>query len=139
MVEEWLPLVPFLLVLPYRNFLQGPLLLFFFLHFSLGSFAFWLLRVRVFVSFLLGPSVLVGRLTGRGALGWDGAGIACCSKVMCPGRGCLHDLLANFADLQLQTHFGGEGVQMASLEGSGGLSWRTDTPRHNDKLKVEVL
>lgn len=95
-----------------------------FFHFSLGSFAFCLLCAQAFVSFLLSPSILVGWRTAWRALGRDGAGIHCCSKVMCPRRGCLHDLLANFANLQLQTDFGGEGVQMASLEGSSGLTWR---------------
>lgn len=95
----------------------------FFFFFHLGSVAFWLLCVQAFVSFRLSPSILVGRLAAWRALGWDGAGIDRCSKVMRPRRGCLHDLLANLANLQLQTHFGGEGVQMASLEGSSGLTW----------------
>lgn len=102
---------------------SAPFIYSFFFQFGLGSFAFGLLCFQALVSFLLSPSVLMGRLAGRGALGWDGAGIDCCSKVICPRRGRLHDLLANFADFQLQTHFGGEGVQMASLEGSGVLSW----------------
>lgn len=36
---------------------------YFFPHFILGSFAFWLLCVQTFVSFLLYPSIFVGRLT----------------------------------------------------------------------------
>lgn len=92
------------------------------LHFILGSFAFWLFCVQAFVSFLFCPSILVGWLTAWRALGWNGAGIYCCSKVMCPRSGCLHDLLANFTNLQLQTHFSGKGVQMASLKGSSGLT-----------------
>lgn len=37
--------------------------------------------------------------------------------------GRLHDLLTHFSDLELQTHLGWEGVQVACLEGSSGLSW----------------
>ncbi len=91
---------------------------------SLGSFAFRLLGAPAFVSLLLRPSVLPGWLIERGAVGRGGVDFSRPSKLEGSGRGRLHDLLTDFADLQLQTHLCGEGVWEACLEGSSGLSWR---------------
>lgn len=55
-------------------------------------------------------------------MGRGGAGFKQHSVLQGSGRGRLHDLLTDFADLQLETHLGGEGVRVASLEGGRGLS-----------------
>lgn len=81
-----------------------------------------LLRARAFVPPLLRPPVLPRGLTGGGAVRRGAAGVEQPSVFQGPGRGRLHDLLTDLADLQLEAHLGGEGVRVARLEGRRGLS-----------------
>lgn len=81
-----------------------------------------LLGARALVSLLLRPPVLSCRRVGGQVVGGGGAGFKQHSVFQGSGRGRLHDLLTHLADLQLETHLGGEGVRVASLEGGGGLS-----------------
>lgn len=105
---------------------------------GLRSFALWILWALAFVSLLLRPPVLSCWLIERGAVGRGGDGFGQPSGLEGSRRGRLHDLLTNFADLQLQAHLGGESVWVACLEGSGGLSWRGERSKKKDE-KSDVM
>lgn len=104
----------------------------FFLVSSLRFVVSRLLRARAFVSLLLRASVLPHRRIGRGVVRRGAAGFEQPSVLQGPGRGRLHDLLTDFADLQLETHLGGEGVRVARLEGRRGLSCRRGQTKTTD-------
>lgn len=68
------------------------------------------------------------RSSSHASWGWSGERGLSPRGLLC-GSGCLHDLLSDLSDLQLQTHLGWEDVCIAGLEGCCGLGWGQRTVR----------
>lgn len=99
--------------------------------FFLRSFVFRFLQVLAFFSLKLRPAIVPRWL----AVGRGGPSVG---RLEGPRRRCLHDLLTNLADLQLQTQLGGEYVRVACLEGSRGLSCRDETEKRRTMFDQSI-